>query len=79
MEADALDQMEDEVNAEPDIYISKDQQYNLQLDNDDEVSSETRLTKEDAASPPATTDDISEIIGSIRELTSNAYTDSVVH
>ena len=67
MEMYRLDQMEDEVNADPEIYISKDQQRVLRLDNYDEVLAKTRLTKGDVVPPPATTDDVSEMIDSMRE------------
>ena len=67
METNKLNKMEDEVIAEPEIYIYKDQQRALQLGNDDDISAETRLTKGDVAPPPATTEDVSEMTGSTRE------------
>ena len=52
IEASCLDLMEDKANAEPEIFISTEQQRELAMD-DDKISIDTRLTKGDAASPPA--------------------------
>ena len=77
IEFDKLELMEDEINAEPEIFISKDHQRALALDDDD-FSAETRLTKGDAAPPPATADDLSDMTGSTRESKAKAYADSAV-
>ena len=78
-----LDFMEDQANAEVQEFISKDQQQALALDSD-VFSVETRLTKGDAAPPPAATkdncmttpsnaDDLSDMTGSTRESKAQAY------
>ena len=77
IECDRLELIEYEINAIADIYISKDQHRALALD-DDEVSVETKLTKGDAAPPPASKDVFSEMNGSTRESKSKAYADSAV-
>ena len=71
--------MEDEVNAEQDVFISKDHQRAMAMDNDDDISTETRLTKGDLAPPPAATDDVSEMTGSTRESKAKAYAESAVN
>ena len=58
--------MEDEANSEVEVYISKDQQRVLALDDNITVSDETRLTKGDASPPAATSVEVSEINGSTR-------------
>jgi len=78
IERENLDLMEDEVNAEPEVFISKDHQRALAMDDDDEVSIETRLTKGDAAPPAASNDDLSDMTGSTRESKAKAYADSAV-
>ena len=82
MEADRLDDMEAEVNAEPTAFISKDHQRAMALDTD-EVSIETRLTKGDAAPPPAihideNEEDQSALSGSTRESKAKRYADAAV-
>ena len=79
IERERLDLMEDEVNAEREVFISKDHQRALAMDEDDEISVETRLTKGDAAPPAATTDDVSEMTGSTRESKAKAYAESAVN
>ena len=71
IECEHLDMMEAEANAEAEEFISKDQQAAMALDNDD-VSTETRLTKGDAV-PPSVNDDVSEMTGSTRESKAQAY------
>ena len=82
MENDRLDDMEEEANAIPEPFISKDHQQALAID-DDEVSIETRLTKGDEAPTPAieiknTTDDQSDMTGSTRESKSKRYAEAAV-
>ena len=82
MEVDRLDDMEEEVNAVPVAFISKDHQQALAMD-EDEVSVETRLTKGDAAPTPAilindTVDEQSEMTGSTRESKAKKYADAAV-
>ena len=81
MEIDRLDEMEMEANAEPQAYISKDHQRAMALDND-EVSVETRLTKGDAAPPPAVdgenNEELSEMTGSTRESKAKQYAETAV-
>ena len=82
MEVDRLDDMEAEVNAEPTAFISKDHQRAMALDTD-EVSVETRLTKGDAAPPPAihiaeNDEDQSALSGSTRESKAKRYADAAV-
>ena len=82
MEIDRLEDMDEEVNAVPIAYISKEHQQALAMDND-EVSVETRLTKGDAAPTPAITikdavDDQSEMTGSTRESKAKKYADEAV-
>ena len=82
MEVDRLDDMEAEVNAEPTAFISKDHQRAMALDTD-EVSIETRLTKGDAAPPPAINidegdDEHSALSGSTRESKAKRYADAAV-
>ena len=50
-ENEELDKMENKMNAEQEIFISKDHQLAMALDNDI-ISAETRLTKGDAPPPP---------------------------
>ena len=76
---DRLDDIEEEVNAVPTPFISKDHQKALVMD-DDEVSVETRLTKENAAPTPTITlnngvDDQSKMTGSTRESKAKRYAD----
>ena len=65
------------MNAETEIYISKEHQQAMAIDKD-EISEETRLTKGDAA-PPTTTDttspkdDLSALTGSTRESKAKPY------
>ena len=63
IEGDRLDAMEDEANAEVEVFISKDHQRALTLDDDTIISEETRLTKGDRAPPAAASDEISEMTG----------------
>ena len=82
LEIDRLDDMEEEVNAVPVEFISKDHQAALALDNDD-YSAETRLTKGDAAPTPAivlnsTADAQSEMTNSTRESKAKRYADAAV-
>jgi hypothetical protein len=81
LEVDRLDDLEDEANAEPVVYISKDHQRALALDTD-EVSVETRVTKGDAAPPPALLDgkedELSAMTGSTRESKAKRYADEAV-
>ena len=77
MEIDRLEDMDEEVNAVPISFISKEHQQALAMD-DDEVSAETRLTKEDAAPTPAilindAVDDQSDMTGSTRESKARKY------
>ena len=82
IEFERLDEMEEQMNAEIEIYISKDHQQVLAIDKD-EISEETRLTKGDAA-PPTTIDttspkdDLSVLIGLTRGSKAKAYADSAV-
>ena len=78
IEGDRLDAMEDEANAEAEIFISKDHQRALTMDEDSVVSEETRLTKGDRTPPAASSDDVSEMTGSTRESKAKAYADSAV-
>ena len=78
IEGDRLDEMENEANAEIEVYISKDHQRALTLDDDSFVSEETRLTKGDAAPPAAKSDELSDMTGSTRESKAKAYADSAV-
>ena len=71
-ENDRLNFMEDNANAEVQVYISKDQQIALAMDTDD-ISVETRLTKNDAAPPPTKSDEVSEMTGSTRESKAQRY------
>ena len=68
--------MEDQANAEVAVFISKDHQRALTLDDDSIISEETRLTKGDQA-PPAV-DEMSEMTGSTRESKAKRYADSAV-
>ena len=79
LESDRLDLMEAEANAETEVFISKDQQIAMAL-QDEDISVETRLTKGDAAPPPARQldDDLSEMTGSTRESKAKAYADKAV-
>ena len=82
MEVDRLEDMEAEVNAEPTVFISKDHQRAMALDTD-EVSVETRLTKGNAAPPPAihiaeNDEDHSALSGSTRESKAKRYADAAV-
>ena len=79
VERKRLDLMEDEVNAEQDVFISKDHQRALAMDEDDKISAETRLIKGDEAPPPATTDDVSEMTGYNRESKAKAYAEIAVN
>ena len=77
MEMDRLDDLEEEVNAVPMQFISKDHQQALAMDND-EVSVETRLTKGNAAPTPIVLvqeapDEQSEMTGSTRESKAKKY------
>ena len=65
-ERNRLDLMEDEANAEVQIYLSKDQQWALAMDGDN-VPEETCLTKGDKAPPTAPSEDLSDMMGSIRD------------
>ena len=78
------------MNAEREIFISKEHQIAMALD-DDIISVETRLTKGDAQPPPVTTntdkgtdkdtsppDDLSELTGSTRESKANRYAANAV-
>ena len=77
------------MNAEQEIFISKDHQMAMALD-DDIISVETRLMKGDAPPPPitnstdegpdkdATNDDLSELTGSTRESKANRYAANAV-
>ena len=76
IEGDRLDDMEDQANAEVAVFISKDHQRALTLDDDTVISDETRLTKGDKAPPGA--DDMSEMTGSTRESKAKRYADSAV-
>ena len=71
-ERDRPDMMENEANAEVQVYLSKDQHRTLALDGDD-ILEETRLTKGDKAPPPATSDDLSDMTGSTRESEAKRY------
>ena len=75
-EMERLDEMEDAALAEVEIFVSKEQQKALALDVDD-ISEETRLTKNDKAPPPIT-EDISEMTGSTRESKAQRYADKAV-
>ena len=81
MEIDRLDEMEMEINAEPQGFISKDHQRAMAMDTDD-VSIETRLTKGNAAPPPAINDadndEMSALSNSTRESKAQRYADSAV-
>lgn len=89
VEHDRLDDLENEMNAEQEIFISKEHQMAMALD-DDIISVETRLTKGDAPPPPianstddgpdkdATNDDLSELTGSTRESKANRYAANAV-
>ena len=70
--------MEDKVNTKREIYIPKDQQRTLTLNEDDDLSEETKLAKGDVAPRPVTTDNVSEMTGSIRESKAKVYSNSVV-
>ena len=75
-------EMEEQMNAKTKVYISKEHQQNLALE-DDEISEETHLTKESAALPATTNntfpkDDLLALTGSTRESRVKLYVDSVV-
>ena len=77
IESDKLDLMESEAQAEYEPFLSKDQQMVMALPND-KISVETRLTKGDAAPPPAHTDDVFEMTGSNRESKAKTYANKAV-
>ena len=90
VENDRLDNLENEMNAEREIFISKEHQIAMALD-DDIISVETRLTKGDAQPPPVKNntdtstvkdasppDDLSELTGSTRESKANRYAANAV-
>ena len=90
VENDRLDDLENEMNAEREIFISKEHQIAMALD-DDIISVETRLTKGDAQPPPVKNntdtstvkdasppDDLSELTGSTRESKANRYAANAV-
>ena len=62
--------------AEKDTFISKEQEAALALEEDN-ISIETRLTKNDA-SPNLLNDEVSEMTGSTRESKAQAYADKAV-
>ena len=62
--------MQDEANAEVEVYISKDQHRDLTL-NKDKVPKEIWLTNGDATLLLAKYDEVSEMTGSARELKAN--------
>ena len=66
IERDRLDEMDDKVNAEVKMLISKDQQRALTLDTN-KVSVETCLTKGDTAPPATKSDELSDMDGSTTE------------
>ena len=78
-ELDRLDEMEDAALAEVDVFVSKDQQKAMALDEDD-ISEETRLTKGDKTPPPAqgSNEDVSTMTGDTRESKAQRYADSAV-
>ena len=71
-----LEEIEDAALAEVEIFISKEQQKLMATDKDD-ISVETRLTKNDK-SPPSVNCDISEMTGSTRESKAQRYADKAV-
>ena len=75
-ERNRLDEMEDAALAEVEIFVSKDQQKAMAIDEDD-VSDETRLTKNDKT-PESINGDISEMTGSTRESKAQRYADKAV-
>jgi hypothetical protein len=89
VEHDRLDDLENEMNAEQEIFISKEHQMAMALD-DDIILVKTRLTKGDAPPPlianstddgpdkDATNDDLSELTGSTRESKANRYAANAV-
>ena len=78
-ELDRLDEMEDAALAEVEVFVSKDQQKAMALDEDD-ISEETRLTKGDKTPPPAqgSNEDVSTMTGDTRESKAQRYADSAV-
>ena len=52
-ENDKLDEMAENIGAQREIFISKDQQVAMAMEGDDEASIESKLTKGDAAPPSA--------------------------
>ena len=64
--------MENEANAEVQVYLSKDQQRALAM-YDDKISEETCLTKGDKAPPSAPSDNLSDMTGSTRESKAKRY------
>ena len=76
IEDDKLDVIESMALAEKDTFISKDQEAAMAME-DDNISIETRLTKNEAA-PTLHNDDVSEMTGSTRESKAQAYADKAV-
>ena len=74
-EKDKLDDMEANLTADREVYISKDQQIAMAMDGNDDGSIESRLTKGDKAPPSAkkATDEISALTGETRESKAKAY------
>jgi hypothetical protein len=73
IEDDKLDVIESLALAEKDTFISKEQETAMALEADN-ISIETRLTKNDAA-PTLLNDEVSEMTGSTRESKAQAYAD----
>ena len=68
-----MDVIESLALAEKDTFISKEQETTMALEADN-ISIETRLTKNDAA-PTLLNDEVSEMTGSTRESKAQAYAD----
>ena len=76
-EIDRLDDMENMAIAEVEVFVSKDQQKAMAMDDDD-ISEETRLTKGDRAPPPLPDEEMSEMTGCTRESKAKRYANEAV-